>query len=79
MGKVSRAQERRKAAGLPVRSPAEKHEAMDRLVAGVEIPSDADPAGDKAGNWRNWYRTGIPFAERRYREHMTNLGLREYE
>ncbi|MFR9723343.1 XRE family transcriptional regulator [Streptomyces sp. MS19] len=35
MSKVSRAQERRKAAGLPVRSPAEKREAMDRLVTGV--------------------------------------------
>lgn len=24
-------------------------------------------AGDKAGNWRRWYRTNIPIAERRYR------------
>ncbi len=35
-------------------------------------------AGDKAGNWRGWYERSIPLAEERYREHITDLGKREY-
>ena len=27
-------------------------------------------AGDKAGNWRGWYRTAIPRAEQLYAEHV---------
>jgi hypothetical protein len=27
-------------------------------------------AGDKAGDWRGWYRTAIPRAERLYAEHI---------
>lgn len=26
--------------------------------------------GDKAGNWRNWYKTAIPQAESAYMEHL---------
>ncbi|WP_405713192.1 hypothetical protein OG264_29490 [Streptomyces xanthophaeus] len=38
--------ERRAAAGLPVRCPAEKRAAMDRLVAEVSAhPAGRDPAG----------------------------------
>ncbi|HEX6686791.1 MAG TPA: type II toxin-antitoxin system RelE/ParE family toxin [Candidatus Limnocylindrales bacterium] len=35
-------------------------------------------AGDKAGNWRSWYRENIPLAEKRYEAHMTELNIREY-
>lgn len=31
-------------------------------------------AGNKAGRWRSWYRTAIPEAERRYRDHLERLG-----
>ena len=27
-------------------------------------------AGDKAGNWQKWYRTNIPLADERYRQHL---------
>ncbi|GAB2583817.1 hypothetical protein GCM10027168_15790 [Streptomyces capparidis] len=36
-------------------------------------------AGDKAGNWRGWYDANVPLAEWRYREHLADLGIREYE
>lgn len=36
-------------------------------------------AGDKAGNWRGWYDTNIPIAEKRYRNHIDELHTREYE
>ncbi len=26
--------------------------------------------GDKAGNWRNWYRANIPLADKRLTEHL---------
>ena len=30
-------------------------------------------AGDKAGNWQKWYRTNIPLADERYRQHLDRL------
>jgi hypothetical protein len=30
-------------------------------------------AGDKAGQWRAWYRTAIPLADTRFTEHLTEL------
>ncbi|RMI42056.1 type II toxin-antitoxin system RelE/ParE family toxin [Streptomyces triticirhizae] len=36
-------------------------------------------AGDKAGDWGRWYQRNIPVAEKRYREHITELESREYE
>jgi hypothetical protein len=30
-------------------------------------------AGDKAGQWRDWYRTAVPVAERRYERHLKEL------
>ena len=30
--------------------------------------------GDKAGNWRGWYRTAIPLAESAYAEHLKKIG-----
>jgi hypothetical protein len=30
-------------------------------------------AGDKAGDWKGWYRTAIPAAERLYGEHIDSL------
>jgi hypothetical protein len=27
-------------------------------------------AGDKSGNWQQWYRTNIPIADARYAEHL---------
>ena len=30
-------------------------------------------AGDKAGNWQKWYRTNIPLADERYRQHLERL------
>lgn len=27
-------------------------------------------AGDKSGNWQQWYRTNVPVAEARYAEHL---------
>jgi hypothetical protein len=29
--------------------------------------------GDKAGNWRGWYRTAIPFAEAAYADHLKRM------
>jgi hypothetical protein len=36
-------------------------------------------AGDKAGDWRGWYDSNIPRAEKRYRAHLDDLETREYE
>jgi hypothetical protein len=36
-------------------------------------------AGDKAGRWNGWYETNIPIAEKRYDDHIAELGTREYE
>jgi hypothetical protein len=36
-------------------------------------------AGDKAGNWRGWYRTAVPLADERYDAHLAELGTRSYE
>ncbi|MEU6486268.1 type II toxin-antitoxin system RelE/ParE family toxin [Streptomyces sp. NPDC046887] len=36
-------------------------------------------AGDKAGQWRDWYDTNIPLAEQRCRLHLAELEDREYE
>jgi hypothetical protein len=34
--------------------------------------------GDKAGNWRGWYRTAVPLAEAAYVEHVKKIqGCRE--
>ncbi|MFF5987732.1 type II toxin-antitoxin system RelE/ParE family toxin [Prauserella flavalba] len=30
-------------------------------------------AGDKQGQWKQWYDDAIPLAERRYRKHLTAL------
>jgi hypothetical protein len=30
-------------------------------------------AGDKAGHWQKWYRTNIPLADERYRQHLDRL------
>lgn len=30
-------------------------------------------AGDKSGQWKNWYQTAIPIADDRYEQHLTNL------
>lgn len=30
-------------------------------------------AGDKAGNWKNWYRESIPIADARFTEHLAQL------
>lgn len=29
--------------------------------------------GDKAGKWRNWYKTAIPLAEAAYRDHVEQM------
>jgi hypothetical protein len=31
-------------------------------------------AGDKAGNWRDWYGWAVPLAEQRYDEHLDAMG-----
>ena len=31
-------------------------------------------AGDKAGNWQQWYRDNIPVADNRYDEHLSEQG-----
>lgn len=36
-------------------------------------------AGDKAGGWSGWYEVNIPIAEKRYRDHISELDTREYE
>lgn len=36
-------------------------------------------AGDKSGNWRSWYDTAIPLADKRYGIHLAELDMREYE
>ena len=33
--------------------------------------------GDKAGNWRGWYRTAVPMAETAYAEHLKRTGHRK--
>jgi len=35
-------------------------------------------AGDKAGDWRGWYDTSVPLAEKRYQAHLEELETREY-
>ncbi|SDJ83682.1 hypothetical protein SAMN04487820_102304 [Actinopolyspora mzabensis] len=30
-------------------------------------------AGDKAGNWRGWYETTVPIADKRFEEHLAVL------
>jgi hypothetical protein len=30
-------------------------------------------AGDKSGQWQSWYRTAIPLADARFKEHLTRL------
>ncbi|WP_433316395.1 hypothetical protein [Micromonospora chersina] len=30
-------------------------------------------AGDKAGQWQSWHRTGIPLADARFQEHLISL------
>ena len=35
--------------------------------------------GDKAGNWRGWYRTAIPVAESAYAEHLRRLPEKDGE
>lgn len=30
-------------------------------------------AGDKSGQWQEWYRWAIPLADSRFEEHLTNL------
>lgn len=30
-------------------------------------------AGDKAGNWDDWYNISIPIAEKRYKEHLLGM------
>jgi hypothetical protein len=30
-------------------------------------------AGDKAGNWRKWYATNVPIADRLFTEHQEAL------
>lgn len=35
--------------------------------------------GDKAGNWRNWYKTAIPQAESAYMEHLRRLREKDDE
>lgn len=30
-------------------------------------------AGDKSGQWREWYRRAIPLADSRFEEHLTDL------
>jgi len=29
--------------------------------------------GDKAGNWRGWYRTAVPLAETAYADHLNRM------
>jgi hypothetical protein len=33
-------------------------------------------AGDKAGNWKAWYRHAIPLAEQRYEDYLKSEGTR---
>jgi hypothetical protein len=33
--------------------------------------------GDKAGNWRRWYRKAIPLAETAYADHLKRMNDRE--
>ncbi|MBI1758828.1 MAG: type II toxin-antitoxin system RelE/ParE family toxin [Actinobacteria bacterium] len=34
-------------------------------------------AGDKAGNWQQWYRQAIPAADDRFDEHLQNVAIRQ--
>lgn len=34
-------------------------------------------AGDKAGNWREWYSWSVPTADERYAEHLADLSAAE--
>src|SRR5215468_4537276 len=35
--------------------------------------------GDKAGNWRGWYRAAIPLAEAAYADHLKRVVVEEEE
>ncbi|WP_243753853.1 type II toxin-antitoxin system RelE/ParE family toxin [Labedaea rhizosphaerae] len=36
-------------------------------------------AGDKAGDWKGWYKRNIPLADERYGEHLANIDGDERE
>jgi hypothetical protein len=75
------------------RIKSSKHQNMKELRPGSSGSSEVrvlfafDPArravllvaGDKSGNWRGWYDTAIPLADRRYDTHLAELETREYE
>lgn len=83
------------ALGRPLvdRIKSSKHQNMKELRPGsagsseVRILFAFDPvrravllvAGDKSGNWRGWYDTAVPLADRRYDAHLGELETREYE
>jgi len=35
--------------------------------------------GDKANDWKQWYKRNIPLAEKRYQEHLQELRDRKEE
>jgi hypothetical protein len=36
-------------------------------------------AGDRSGDWRGWYERNVPLADRRFDEHLAELGTRKGE
>ena len=46
-----------------------------QVGAAVELLKEL-VAGDKAGDWRDWYRTAVPRAEELYSEHVEAMGNR---
>ena len=46
---------------------------VDDWLATLDDKSYELVAGDRAGNWQKWYRTNIPLADERYRQHLERL------
>ena len=46
---------------------------VDDWLATLDEKSYELVASDKAGNWQKWYRTNIPLADERYRQHLDRL------
>jgi hypothetical protein len=88
-GAVERLQERGPSLGRPFADGVRgsRHHNMKELRAGnVRALFAFDPrrhavvlvAGDKTNDWRGWYQRNIPVADRRYDQHLRNIGGGEH-
>jgi hypothetical protein len=86
---LDRLQERGPSLGRPFadRIKGSRHNNMKELrVGSMRALFAFDPrrhavvlvAGDKSNDWRGWYHRNIPIADRRYDQHLHNIGGGEH-